>query len=194
MIGLLLYLALGAGLMVFLWALARRKGAPVEGCGKQFVEARQALRTLQFGLLPENLIKRIFDTEDFRYVKAASPGEIGELFLQERTRISLMWVRRVRSEIRNLMHFHLAYSRLHARLSLLTEIRLALDFAFLLLACRALRILLYLRGPYGARAVVHMLTAAAGRVCVASEKSLAFLNSPGLESFRRDSARHGAAI
>jgi hypothetical protein len=194
MIGLLLYLALGVGLLVFLWALARRKGAPVEGCGRQFVEARQALRTLQFGLLPESLIERIFDPEDFRYVTAASPGEIGKLFLQERTRISLMWVRRVRSEIRNLMHFHLAYSRLHAKLSLLTEIQLALDFAVLLLACRTLRMLLYVRGPYGARAMVGVLTAAAGRVCAASEKSLAFLNPPALESFRRDSAGHGAAI
>lgn len=194
MIGLLFYLALGVGLLVFLWALARRKGAPVEGCGQQFVEARQALRTLQFGLLPENLIARIFDPEDFRYVTAASPGPISALFLQERTRISLMWVRRVRSEIRNLMHFHLAYSRLHAKLSLLTEIQLALDFAVLLLACRALRILLYMRGPYGARSVVRVLTAAAGRVCAASEKSLAFLNPPALESFRRDSAGHGAAI
>jgi len=194
MLSLLLYLALGVGLLVFLWALARRKGAPVEGCGQQFVEARQALRTLQFGLLPENLIERIFDPEDLRYVTEASPGEIRELFLQERTRISLMWVRRVRSEIRNLMHFHLAYSRLHAKLSLLTEIRLALDFALLLMACRALRILLYWRGPYGARAVVGVLTAAAARVCAASEKSLAFLNPPALESFRRDSAGHGAAI
>jgi hypothetical protein len=105
-----------------------------------------------------------------------------------------MWVRRVRSEIRNLMHFHLAYSRLHAKLSLLTEIRLALDFAVLLLACRTLRMLLYVRGPYGARAMVGVLTAAAGRVCAASEKSLAFLNPPALESFRRDSAGHGAAI
>jgi hypothetical protein len=193
-IGLLLYLALGVGLLVVLWALARRKGAPVEGCGREFVEARQALRTLQLGLLPENLIERIFDQEDYRYVTATSPGEIGELFLQERSRISLMWVRRVRSEIRNLMHFHLAYSRLHAKLSLLTEIRLALDFALLLMACRALRILLYLRGPYGARSMVRVLTATAGRVCAASEKSLAFLNPPALESLRRNSAGHGAAI
>jgi hypothetical protein len=194
MIGLLLYLLVGIGLLVCLWLLARRKGAPVEGCGRQFVEARQALRTLQLGLLPENLIERIFDPEDFRYVTAASPEEIGDLFLQERKRISLMWVRRVRCEIRNLMRFHLDYSRLHAKLSLLTEIRLALDFAVLLLACRALRILLYWRGPYGARAVVGVLTAAAGRVCASSEKSLAFLNPPALESFRSSSAGDGAAI
>ena len=194
MIGLLLYLALGIGLLLTLWTLARRKGAPVEGCGQQFVEARQALRTLQYGLLPENLIARIFDPEDFRYVTAACSTNVTDLFLRERKRISLMWVRRVRSEIRNLMHFHLAYSRLHAKLSLLTEIRLALDFALLLLVCRAIRILLYLRGPYGARGAVGVLTAAAGRVCAASEKSLAFLNSPGRESFRRDSESHGAAI
>ncbi len=194
MIGLLLYLAVGIGLLVFLWALARRKGAPVEGCGQQFVEARQALRTLQLGLLPDNLIERIFDGEDFRYVTASSSGEISELFLQERKRISLMWVRRVRSEIRNLMHFHLGYSRLHAKLSPLTEIRLALDFVVLLMACRALRVLLYLRGPYGVGALVRVLTSAAGRVCAASEKSLEFLNPPVLESLRGDSAGHGAAI
>jgi hypothetical protein len=194
MIALVLYLLVGVGLLVFLWLLARRKGAPVEGCGRQFVEARQALRTLQEGLLPDNLIQRIFDRHDFRYVMASSPADIGELFLQERKRISLMWVRRVRCEIRNLMQFHLDYSRLHAKLSLLTEIRLGLDFALLLLACRALRFLLYLRGPYGARAVVGVMTAAAGRVCAASEKSLAFLNPPALEAFRRDSAGDGAAI
>jgi hypothetical protein len=194
MIALLLYLLVGVGLLVFLWLLARRKGAPVEGCGRQFVEARQALRTLQEGLLPDNLIQRIFDRDDLRYVMASRPTDIGELFLQERKRISLMWVRRVRCEVRNLMQFHLDYSRLHAKLSLLTEIRLGLDFAVLLLACRALRILLYLRGPYGARAVVGVMTAAAGRVCAASEKSLAFLNPPALESFRRDSAGDGAAI
>ncbi len=194
MIGLLLYLLVGVGLLVILWVLARRERAPVEGCGRQFVEARQALRTLQLGLLPENLIKRIFDREDYRYVMAIIPGEIGELFLQERKRISLMWVRRVRCEIRNLMQFHLNYSRLHAKLSLLTEIRLALDFALLLLACRALRMLLYMRGPYGAGAVVGVLTAAAGRVCASSEKSLAFLNPPALESIRRDSAGDGATI
>ena len=194
MISLLFYLLVGVGLLVFLWLLARRKGAPVEGCGRQFVEARQALRTLQLGLLPENLIERLFDREDFRYVLAAGPANIGELFLRERKRISLMWVRRVRCEIRNLMQFHLGYSRLHAKLSLQTEIRLALDFGLLLLACRALRILLYMRGPYGAGAVVGVLTAAAGRVCTASEKSLAFLNPPALESFRRDSAGDGATI
>ena len=31
MIGLLLYLLVGVGLLVILWVLARRKGAPVEG-------------------------------------------------------------------------------------------------------------------------------------------------------------------
>jgi hypothetical protein len=194
MIGLLLYLMVGIGLLVFLWLLARRERAPVEGCGRQFVEARQALRTLQLGLLPENLIERIFDPEDFRYVTAASSEDIGNLFLQERKRISLMWVRRVRCEIRNLMRFHLDYSRLHAKLSLLTEIRLALDFGVLLLACRALRVLLYWRGPYGAGALVGVLTAAAGRVCASSAKSLAFLNPPGLGSFRSSSAGDGAAI
>jgi hypothetical protein len=193
-IGLILYLLLGFGLLFILWVLARRKSAPVEGSGQQFVEARQALRTLQLGLLPENVVARIFDRADFRYVTAAAPSQIGDLFLEERKRISLIWEQRVRSEVRNLMQFHQGYSRLHSKLSLLTEIRLALDFALLLLTCRALRVMLYLRGPYGARAVAGVLASAAGRVCAASEKSLAFLNQIAPDPLRGDSARDRAAI
>jgi hypothetical protein len=100
-------------------------------------------------------------------------------------------VGRLRGEIRNLMGFHIRYSRLHARMSLLTEIRVALDFALLLSACGVLRFLLSWRGPYGAPALVGMTTAAAARVCAVSEESLAFLNPPVPDPFRGDSAKQG---
>src|SRR6202050_1488098 len=60
MIALLLYLLVGVGLLVFLWLLARRKGAPVEGCGRQFVEARQGRRTLPEGIPARHLFQRQF--------------------------------------------------------------------------------------------------------------------------------------
>lgn len=193
MIAMVIYLLVGAGLLIFLVALARRK-SPVEGCGQEFVQARQALRTLQLGLLPVNLIERIFEPTDLRYVTAETTPEICNLFLVERKRISLMWVTRVRREIRNLMHFHLGYSRFQAKLSLATELRLALDFILLLLACRALQFLLFLRGPYKTPAMVRLATAAAARVCDISEKSLAFLNPLAGDSLRNDAAPGDAAV
>jgi hypothetical protein len=191
-IGLILSLLVGLGLFAFLLVLALRHRAPVEGSGRQCVEARQSLRTLQTGLLRRNIVERIFDQEDLRYVTTATSAQICKLFNSERKRISLIWVGRLRGEIRNLMGFHIRYSRLHAKMSLLTEIRAALDFALLLLACAILKILLSWRGPYGAPLLVGMTTAAAARVCAVSEESLAFLSPAVSDPFRGDSAKQGA--
>ncbi|MGA8984781.1 MAG: hypothetical protein WB470_19055 [Candidatus Acidiferrales bacterium] len=194
MTALIIYLLIGAGLLVFLIALARRKGAPVEGCGQEFVEARHALRALRSGLLPANLIERIFGRGDLEYVTAETPPEIRRLFLAERKRISLIWARRVRLEIRNLMRFHLGYSRFQAKMSLTTELRLAFDFVVLLLACRMLQFVLFSRGPYGATAMVGVAVGAAARVCRISEKSLAFLNPLTGEALANETAGGGAPL
>lgn len=194
MTALIIYLLVGAALFIFLLALARRSSAPVEGCGHEFVEARHALRTLQSGLLPENLIERLSDRADLHYVTEETNPEIRQLFLAERKRITLSWVERIRREIRNLMHFHLGYSRFQAQLTLRTELRLAWDFVVLLLACRALQVLLYVRGPYSAPAMVEVAARAAARVCSISEKSLAFLNPEVNDGFQNDSAPGGAAV
>ena len=193
MTALIIYLLIGAGLFLFLLVMARRKSTPV-GCGEEFVQARHALRTLQLGLLPTNLVERIFDRGDFEYVTAEGPGEICKLFLAERKRISLIWVGRVRDEIRNLMHFHLSYSRFQSKLSLKTELRLTLDFILLLLACRTLQLWLYLRGPYSAPTIVGIAAEAAARVCRVSEQCLAFLNPVAGDSFQNDSTTGGAAV
>ncbi len=194
MTALIIYLLVGAGLFIFLLALARRSSAPVEGCGREFVEARHALRTLQLGLLPENLIERLCDRADLHYVTEETNPEIRRLFLAERKRITLSWVERIRREIRNLMHFHLGYSRFQTKLTLRTELQLALDFVLLLLACRALQVLLYVRGPYSAPGMVEVAAGAAARVCSISEKSLAFLNPVANDAFQNDSAPGGAAV
>lgn len=194
MTALIIYLLIGAGLFVFLFALARRKGAPVEGCGKEFVEAQHALRTLRSGLLPAGLIERIFGREDLKYVTAETTPEIRSLFLAERKRISLMWAGRLRLEIRNLMHFHLGYSRFQAKMSLHTELRLAFDFLVLVLACRALQLVLWAKGPYGGPAIVGVAAGAAARVCRISEKSLSFLNPSAMENLPSDSTSGRTAI
>jgi hypothetical protein len=191
---LIIYLLIGAGLFLFLLVMARRKSTPVEGCGEEFVQARHALRTLQLGLLPANLVQRIFDRSDLEYVMRETPREICKVFLAERKRISLIWVGRVRGEIRNLMHFHLGYSRFQSKLSLNTELRLALDFVLLLLTCRTLQLWLYLRGPYSAPAIVRIAAEAAARVCRISEQSLAFLNPVAGDSLQNDSTTGGAAV
>ena len=194
MIALLFYIGAAVCLFVLMFALARPQRAPVEGIAHQFVEARSSLQTLQQGLLPADLLNRIFDRRDLDYIDGQAAPEIRRLFLSQRKAISLMWVRRVRSEILNLMHFHRSHSRFHTSISILTEMRLALDFAGLLFVCRILETIFSLRGPYAAPRLVQSVASAASRLCAASEKSLAFLNVPGVNAFRGDSPPGNAAV
>ncbi len=187
MIQLILFLFVGALLFSSIFFLSRRNPR-TEGSSKVLVEARQALNSLQSGLLPPELVGRIFAREDFEYVANHTPKHVQEMFRKERKRIALAWVDQVRSEVVSLRRFHLGAARFYAKLKFKTEMTLAFDFAALLLTCRALRAFLYMRGPYAAPRMVQTTAAAAARLCDVSEKALAFLTPSPLSTFADRSA------
>lgn len=168
------FLVIGALLLFSLYSLARR-GRRAEGGSGAMVQAKQALNSLQSGLLPPELVGRIFARQDLEYVESHSPIEIRELFLEERKQVALSWVSRVRKQVLSLRRFHLGSARFYARLSVRTELSLAVDFAILLCACRVLQISMFFGGPYAAPGIVGSTAATATRVCKVSEESLAFL-------------------
>ncbi len=174
MIQLISFLVIGALLLVSLYSFARSSNRAEGGSGAM-VQAKHALNALQAGLLPPELVGRIFSREDLEYVESETSEEIRELFMEERKKVALFWVSRVRKQVLSLKRFHLGSARFYARLSLRTELALAVDFATLLFACRALQVFLYLRGPYAAPGIVGSTAATAARVCKVSEKSLSFL-------------------
>lgn len=174
MIQLISFLLIGALLLLSLLSFVRR-GHRAEGGSGALVHARQALNTLQGGLLPPELVTRIFAREDLEYVESNTAKEIRDLFMEERTIVALSWVSRVRKQILSLKRFHLGSARFYARLNVRTELSLALDFATLLFACRTLQVFVYFRGPYAAPRIVGSTAATAARVCKISEESLAFL-------------------
>jgi hypothetical protein len=173
-IQLISFLVIGALLLVSLYFFARR-GHRAEGGSGAMVEARQALNALQAGLLPPELVGRVFARADLKYVESETSDAIRELFLEERKTVALSWVSRVRKQVLSLRRFHLGSARFYARLSPWTELALAAHFAVLLIECRVLQVSLYLRGPYAAPRMVGFTAAAATRVCKVSEESLAFL-------------------
>jgi hypothetical protein len=187
-------LVVGFALLIILYFFARGGKVSAEGSAQQLREARQTLDSLQFGLLPDDLVHRIFATDDLQYVRRAAPPQVQSLFLSERKDISLAWVRRIRGAIVDLMRFHRGHARLYAQLSLLMELLLALNFARLLMVCRFLEIALYLRGPYAAPGMVRTVAAAAGRVCTISEKSLVFLKTSQIDRLKNDPSHHGASV
>ena len=179
MIQLILFLLIGALLFLSLIFLVWRSPRAEKGSAA-LVEARQALVALQADLLPTELIGRIFAREDLEYVRSQAPARVCAMFLRERRVIALAWAAQIRKQVLNLMRFHLGSARFYAGLSFRIELALALQFAGLLLACRALQMVLYVGGPYAAPRIVGATVATAAQVCSISERSLAFLNSARL--------------
>ena len=194
MIQLAFSLLVGFALLIILYFFVRGGKVSAEGSAQQLREARQTLNSLQFGLLPNDLVQRIFATDDLEYVRRAAPPQVQSLFLSERKDISLAWVRRVREAILSLMRFHRGHARLYAQLSLSTELLLAINFGRLLMVCRLLEIALFVRGPYAAPGMVRTVAATAGTVCTISEKSLVFLKVNQIDPLENDPSHHGASV
>lgn len=177
MIALILFLLVGALLLASLFFFTRRPATPAaaEQATKEAADdAERALDMLQLGLLLPDALGRILARQDLDYVTAKAP-EVRRLFLRERQRLVLSWVSQVHQQVASLRRFYLGTARYYARLQLAVELRLAMDFAALALACRALQVLVFLRGPYAAPRVVAATVAAASRVCGVSEISLDLL-------------------
>jgi hypothetical protein len=172
-IQLLIFLIIGIALFSCLMVLALRGKA--EGGAATLVEAQQALESLQSDLLDVNITTRLFAKEDVEFVRSQAFPKVEALFLRERKRVAILWVDRVRAQIRLLRRLHLGSARFYARLSVKAELELAMDFALLLVSCRALQLAFVLGGPFAAPGIAGAVTQAAGRVCEVSRQSLAFL-------------------
>jgi len=186
-ITLLFFSLIGAGLLLLLALVAGKRSAGVEGTARALVDARHALRTLQGELLPPGLVERIFAKQDFNFVTSATPQDVQALFLRERKKVAICWVRQVHAGVLKLMDFHLGQARFYAKLSLATEMKLALNFAALLFACRLVQFALYLGGPYAVPGMVRRTVNNAARLCETSEQALTFL-----EPFRVDGLSNGS--
>lgn len=181
---LVLFSVLAVVFAFLLYVFVRRQATRAEGGAEALVSARQALNSLQDNLLPPELVHRVFSQEDLAFVTSVGSKEIREAFFRERKSVALLWVGQLRKNIVSLKQFHSGHSRFYAQLDFRTEIELALRFASLLLVCRLLEAVFHVRGAFAAPRIVGAAINAAGTVCTASERSLAFLDaataSPGL--------------
>ena len=181
MIELIGFLGVSAVLLVALYFFVRAD-VRSEGSAQTMVDARLALTALQQDLLPPRFVERIFAKDDLVYLESHASPRVRQLFLNQRKQLALSWVKQVRGQVLSLRRFHLGSARFHPRLSFMTEGALAARFVFLLVECRALQAVLYLRGAYAAPALVAMASETAAKLCSASEKSLSFLRPVHLKA------------
>jgi hypothetical protein len=191
---LLLFIAVGVGLLVLLLVGMRRSPAAAEGSAGALVAAKRTLESLQLGLLPAELVERVFGRQDFAYIASIGSTELSNLFMAERKRLALAWIRQVRNQIRALREFHISRSRMFAHMSRWMELSLALDFAELEFQCRVLQLLMQWRGPYAAPNFARRMAATAGRLCAVLDQSLAFLTPAIPASLGSESGLDGTTL
>ncbi|MGA8144007.1 MAG: hypothetical protein WB987_08985 [Candidatus Acidiferrales bacterium] len=194
MIQLLLFIAVGAGLLVLLLLVMRRSPTAAEGSAAALVAAKHSLRALQTGLLATELVDRVFGKQDTEYVSSIGSNELQNLFVGERKRLALEWIGQVRRQIRELKEFHTRRSRMFAQMSRWTELSLAVEFASLQSECMVLHLVVRWRGPYAAPHLVRRTTSTAAGLCAVLDRSLAFLTPSLPVGLGRDSGTDRTAI
>src|SRR5215469_13318497 len=150
MIQLVIFFAVAIGLLALLLLAMRRQPSRAAGSAVELVTVKKTLESLQLGLLPAELVAQIFAERDLTYVAGIGSAEIRNLFVSERKRLALTWIRQVRRQVRALKDFHVSRSRMFTQMSRRRELSLALDFASLDARCRILQLLILWRGPYTA--------------------------------------------
>jgi hypothetical protein len=193
-IQLAIFVGIGLGFLILLFLVMRRPTTAAEGSAGALVAAKRALQDLQTGLLPEDLIDRVFGKRDVEYVTSLASKNVLDLFMAERQRLALAWVSHVREQLLSLKEFHTRRSRMFANMSRATEISIALDFAGLQVQCCVLRLLLQWRGPYAAPRLVRKTASTAAGLCAVFDKSLAFLTPALPDGMSDDSNADTAAV
>jgi len=178
MMQLVIFLAVGTGLLVLLLVAIRRQPSHAAGSAGELVTAKRTLESLQLGLLPADLVEQVFGRQDFAYISSIGSNELTDLFMSERKRLALMWIGQIRKQVRALKDFHVSRSRMFTHMSRWREFSIALDFAGLEIRCRVLQLLMRWRGPYAAPNFARRTATTAGRLCSVLDQCLAFL-TPG---------------
>ena len=99
-------------------------------------------------LYPEVLL-RAFGDEDKSFVDATGAPRIQRLFIFERKRIALNWIRRKSKEARLIMGEHVRQTREASDLKISGELRIAFQYIQLLALCQLLALLVFFVGPAG---------------------------------------------
>jgi hypothetical protein len=169
---------LAAALLLFVTLfLLLRHNPPTSPAVDELNEARQALASLEKGLLALDIVERIFARADREYVRSQESDAAYSVFLEERRRIALAWVRQVRQRVMTLWRFHNNAMRHSPDLKLGSEARLAWNFVVLLLACQTLELLIYAAGPFTAPSMVGSASRSAATICGALRDTVAAFSS-----------------
>lgn len=119
------------------------------------LEAQDIRACLQFEALAKPFVERIFSEQDWAFISGRTNRETQRLFRMQRRRLAILWLRRTRKQVVQLMTFYRAAVRQKIYVSPAVEIRVVLHHALFVLTYYLLLVTVWLRGPVQARKMVE---------------------------------------
>ena len=106
----------------------------------------------------EELMDRIFGSDDWDFVLRRAPKRVQRLFLNERKELAFCWLSHIRTRAKAAMRIHVAHAGKSDKLQPLSELRLTIDYLMILARCEFVAAILWLRGPMAMRRMIKQLT------------------------------------
>jgi hypothetical protein len=100
-------------------------------------------------VLHSEILERIFNEDDHRYVAEMGDLRIARLLLIERKRVAITWIHRKTAEARFIMREHMRRARAARDLKVSGEVRLAVRYLELLTLCELFALAVFFFGPAG---------------------------------------------
>jgi len=147
MIGLISALTIGLLLFLALLVFAIRLGSTARGFHSVSESSGEQGQSEEFEACPPELVARIFSRADWELISRTHSSSLERLFLQERRKVALFWVRHTSRGIRQVMRKHTEAARNAADIRFRTELSLFLFYMELLLMCETLDVLITTVGP-----------------------------------------------
>lgn len=145
----------------------------------QYTGAREALDSI---LRETQTITAIFSPEDAKFMAGTAPPEVQSLFLGERRRLALQWLRLTRRHVSRLMDLHLRLASNTNDPNLIFELTLTAKYVVFKIISTIAFILVWLLGPFRAAHVISFTVRQTGRLFTILDLRLEQLNPLRLRS------------
>lgn len=102
----------------------------------------------------DQVLDRIFGTEDSTFIRSTTSKQVQRLFFQERKELAFCWLSQIRSRTTAAMQVHVAGAGKLNDLQPMLEIGLAVNYFVIQAKCGFIAVVLLLQGPSALRSMV----------------------------------------
>jgi hypothetical protein len=110
-------------------------------------------------------IRRVFSDDDLKFVLSSGDRDAQELFLEERKRLGINWLRRTQKRVSQIVNLHLRLASYTDEPRPNFELSLTAKYLGFVISSNCILVLLWLLGPFKAAHTVSYMTESAADFC-----------------------------